>query len=63
MLKFDVKAVPADSSYDADGDLSYYVVPTDRISLIDQNGFLRKNYVVSIANIDKIVNYIKYLLE
>lgn len=63
MLKFDVKAIPADSSYDADGNLSYYVVHTDRISLIDQNGILRKNYVGSIANVDEMVNDIKYILE
>lgn len=63
MLKFDIKAIPADSSYDADGNLSYYVVHTDRISLIDQNGILRKNYVGSIANVDEMVIDIKYLLE
>lgn len=63
MLKFDVKAVPADSSYDADGNLSYYIVHTDRISLIDQNGLLRKNYVGSIADVNEIANDIKYLLE
>lgn len=63
MLKFDVKAVPADSSYDSDGNLSYYIVHTDRISLIDQNGILRKNYVGSIVNTDEVVEDIKYLLE
>lgn len=63
MLKFDVKAVPADSSYDAEGNLSYYIVHTDRISLIDQEGVLRKNYVGSIADINEIVNDLKYLME
>ncbi|MFN3873629.1 MAG: SCO family protein [Ignavibacterium sp.] len=63
MLKFDIKAVPADSSYDAEGNLSYYIVHTDRLSLIDQNGLLRKNYVGSIADVDEVVNDIKYLLE
>lgn len=63
MLKFDIKAVPADSSYDAEGNLSYYIIHTDRISLIDQNGLLRKNYVGSVADINEIVNDIKYLLE
>ncbi len=62
-LKFDVKAVPADSSYDDQGNLSYYIVHTDRISLIDQKGLLRKNYVGSIADINEIINDIKYLLE
>lgn len=63
MLKFDIKAVPADSSYDAEGNLSYYIVHTDRISLIDQEGVLRKNYVGSIADINEIVEDIKYLME
>lgn len=63
MLKFDIKAVPADSSYDADGNLSYYIVHTDRLSLIDQNGILRKNYVGSIADINEVVSDIKYLLN
>lgn len=63
MLKFDVKAVPADSSYDEQGNLSYYIIHTDRISLIDQNGLLRKNYVGSTADINEIVNDIEYLLQ
>lgn len=63
MLKFDIKAVPADSSYDADENLSYYIVHTDRLSLIDQNGLLRKKYVGSIVDVNEVVNDIKYLLE
>ncbi|WP_337872363.1 SCO family protein [Ignavibacterium sp.] len=63
MLKFDVKAVPADSSYDAEGNLSYYIVHTDRISLIDQDGVLRKNYVGSIAEINEILEDLKYLMK
>lgn len=63
MLKFDIKAVPADSSFDQEGNLSYYIIHTDRLSLIDQNGWLRKNYVGSIADVDEVVNDIKYLLK
>ncbi len=63
MLKFDIKAVPADSSYDAEGNLSYYIVHTDRLSLIDQNGLLRKNYVGSIVDVNEVVDDIKYLLN
>lgn len=63
MLKLDIKAVPADSSYDDDGNLSYYIVHTDRLSLIDQNGLLRKNYVGSIVDVNEVVNDIKYLLN
>lgn len=61
MLKFDIKAIPADSSYDENGELSYNVIHTDRISLIDQNGRLRSNYKGSTANLDIILEDIKYL--
>ncbi len=61
MLKLGIKAIPADSSYDDDGELSYNVIHTDRISLIDQNGRLRSNYKGSTANLDMIVEDIKYL--
>ena len=61
MLKFGVKAIPSDSSYDADGELSYNVIHTDRISLIDQEGKLRSNYKGSTANLDMILEDIKYL--
>jgi protein SCO1/2 len=61
MLKFGIKAIPADSSYDENGELSYNVIHTDRISLIDQEGRLRSNYKGSTANIDVILEDIKYL--
>lgn len=61
MLKFDIKAIPADSTYDDDSELSYSVIHTDRISLIDQNGRLRSNYKGSTANLDMIIEDIKYL--
>lgn len=61
MLKFDIKAIPADSTYDADDELSYSVIHTDRISLIDQEGKLRSNYKGSTANLDMILEDIKYL--
>ncbi len=61
MLKFDIKAIPSDSSYDENGELSYNVIHTDRISLIDQNGRLRSNYKGSTANLDMILEDIKYL--
>jgi len=61
MLKFDVKAIPADSTYDDNGELSYNVIHTDRISLIDQEGKLRSNYKGSTANLDMILEDIKYL--
>jgi protein SCO1 len=61
MLKFGIKAIPADSSYDANGELSYNVIHTDRISLIDQEGRLRSNYKGSTANLEMILEDIIYL--
>jgi len=61
MLKLGVKAIPSDSSYDDYGELSYNVIHTDRISLIDQEGRLRSNYKGSTANLDMILEDIKYL--
>lgn len=61
MLKFGVKAIPADSTYDEKGELSYNVIHTDRISLIDQNGRLRANYKGSTADLNMVLEDIKYL--
>lgn len=61
MLKFGIKAIPADSTYDENGELSYNVIHTDRISLIDQEGRLRSNYKGSTANVNMILEDIKYL--
>lgn len=61
MLKFGVKAIPSDSSYDDYGELNYNVIHTDRISLIDQEGKLRSNYKGSTANLEMILEDIKYL--
>lgn len=63
MLKFDIKAIPSDSSYDENGELSYNVIHTDRISLIDQKGRLRSNYKGSTANLDIVLEDIKYLTD
>jgi protein SCO1 len=61
MLKFGIKAIPTDSSYDDGGELSYNIIHTDRISLIDQEGKLRSNYKGSTANLEMILEDIKYL--
>lgn len=63
MKKFNVKAIPVDSTYDENSILNYYIIHTDRISLVDQNGKIRKHYSGSTANIDEIVNDIKILLN
>lgn len=63
MLKFGVKAIKADSTYDEKGNLSYSIIHTDRISLIDHDGKLRNNYKGSTADLNLILNDIKYLGE
>ena len=63
MLKFDIKAIPADSTYDKNGELSYSMIHTDRISLIDQDGKLRNNYKGSTVDFNTIINDIRYLGE
>ncbi len=50
-----IVAVPEDSSL-VEGDISYFFTHTDRISLIDQRGFLRKEYSGSKANMEEIIN-------
>ena len=63
LRRFDVRAIPADSIYSDDGELSYSIMHTDRISLIDNKGFLKKNYTGSKLNIDELFNDIKNLRE
>lgn len=63
LKRLNILAIPTDSSYTNNGELNYYVMHTDRISLIDKNGNLRKNYKGSIVNIDELYNDIKTLRE
>src|SRR3990172_10281388 len=44
LRRFDIIALPTDSSFSDEGSVSYFMMHTDRISLIDKNGKLRKNY-------------------
>jgi len=62
MLKFGIKAVKTDSSYDKTGKLSYYITHTDRLTLIDQEGFIRKNYQGSVINVENLIKDLSYLL-
>lgn len=57
-----VIAVPNDSTVFKDGRKIYYYIHTDRISLIDNEGRIRKNYIGSKINVDEIVNDIKKLM-
>lgn len=63
MLKFNIVAIQADSTYYDDGTLSYNVIHTDRISLIDQEGKLRANYKGSTADLNMLIEDIKYLAD
>jgi protein SCO1 len=61
LKRFDVKAIKTDELFDEDGKPEYSMMHTDRISLIDANGILRKNYKGSTLNIEELINDIKTL--
>ena len=63
LRRFDIIALPTDSSFSDEGSVSYFMMHTDRISLIDKNGKLRKNYKGSTVNLKELYNDIKYLGE
>ena len=63
MKRFDVKAIKTDEQTDEEGIPEYSMMHTDRISLIDENGILRKNYKGSTLNIEELVNDIKTLKD
>ena len=56
-----VKAYSGDTTYTKNGKPVYFYVHTDRISLIDQQGNVRKDYRGSRANIDEVVEDVKSL--
>jgi len=61
LRRFEVRAIPTDSSYSEDGELSYSMMHTDRIALIDKESKLRKYYPGSKLKIPELVNDIKKL--
>ncbi len=61
MKRFDVKAIKTDENIDEEGNPEYSMMHTDRISLIDKNGILRKNYKGSTLNIEELIKDIKTL--
>jgi protein SCO1/2 len=63
LKRFDVKAIKTDENLDEDGNPEYSMMHTDRISLIDENGRLRKNYKGSTLNVEELVNDIKTLKD
>ena len=63
LRRFDVKAIPTDSVFYDNGTFSYSMMHTDRISLIDKHGILKKNYKGSTINIEELITDIKLLGE
>ncbi|MFH1195183.1 MAG: SCO family protein [bacterium] len=61
MKRAGIIAVPGDSTKLSNGKTIYYYVHTDRISLMDQEGRIRKNYKGSEINLEEIINDIKSL--
>jgi protein SCO1 len=61
LRRFDVKAIKTDENLDEVGNPEYSMMHTDRISLIDENGILRKDYKGSALNIEEIVKDIRSL--
>jgi len=63
LRRFDVKAIKTDLTVDEEGNPEYSMMHTDRISLVDENGILRKNYKGSTLNLDEIIEDIKTLKD
>ena len=61
LKQMEVFTMPSDSSITSEGKKYYYYIHTDRISLLDSNSRIRKNYSGSTINIDEILNDIKSL--
>ena len=63
LRKAAVVAVAEDTTYTDDGEPIYFFTHTDRISLLDEEGRIRKDYPGSKSNIDEIVKDIKSLAD
>ena len=61
--RLDVVAIPTDSSLSDDGEITYSMMHTDRISLLDKDGKLKKNYRGSKVNLEELYNDIINLGE
>lgn len=61
MKQAGILAVVGDSTVVSEDETIYYYVHTDRISLVDREGFVRKDYKGSEININEIVEDIKKL--
>jgi protein SCO1/2 len=63
LKRFDITALNTDTTYFDDGELTYSVMHTDRISLIDNESRLKKNYRGSKVNLEELYNDIINLGE
>ncbi len=63
LRRFDITALKTDSTYFDDGELTYSIMHTDRISLIDNESRLKKNYRGSKVNLEELYNDIINLGE
>jgi protein SCO1 len=61
MKRAGIIAIPGDSTKLSNGKTIYYYVHTDRISLMDREGRIRKNYKGSEINLEEIIEDIKSL--
>ncbi len=59
MKRIGIVYVPSDSTILPSGEVIYYYVHTDRISLYDSDGRIRKHYPGSTINIDEIIADLK----
>jgi len=59
--EYNVKAFPDDTTYNEKGEPEYFMIHTDRISLVDNEGNLRKNYRGSTAKPEEILTDIRNL--
>jgi protein SCO1/2 len=58
---FNIKAFHDDTTYNKMGEASYFIIHTDRISLVDNDGNLRKIYKGSTAKPEELTNDIRNL--
>ncbi len=63
LKRFDITALKTDTTYFDDGELTYSIMHTDRISLIDNESRLKKNYRGSKVNLEELYNDIIKLGE
>lgn len=61
LKKMNIVAVAADSSYNKKGELNYMFIHTDRITLVDKDNRIRKEYKGSEINLEEIVNDLEKL--